>query len=203
MRDIQKQDQWRPCDVFVLRVACRWKYSLSIHYSLVFNKGKDLNKFKHIIFLLIFSIYSYAYALDPVSHPIRQVGQAACPSHDFSDFIKAFSENTEVQVAFTKYPLQQQSVDTNAEPEPKPVVRKLPRNQISFPVLPKEIERKKQSLEVRVDSVTGSNAKVTLVKPNTDYQVTYEFELYTNSCWYLLSVDDQSLTGNDNTKKTD
>ena len=152
---------------------------------------------------MIFSFCSFAYALDPSSHPIRQTGQFACPSRHFPEFIKAFSENTEIQAAFTKYPLQQQSLDTNAEPEPKPVVRKLPRNQISFPVLPKEIERKKQSLEVRVDSVTGSNAKVTLVKPDTDYQVTYEFELYTNSCWYLLSVDDQSLTGNDNTKKTD
>lgn len=71
-------------------------------------------RFKHAIFLLIFSICSYAYALDPASHPIRQAGQVACPSRDFSEFIKAFSENTEMQAAFTKYPLQQQRLDANA-----------------------------------------------------------------------------------------
>jgi hypothetical protein len=150
--------------------------------------------------LLIFSICSYAYALDPASHPIRQAGQVACPSRDFSEFIKAFSENTEMQAAFTKYPLQQQRLDANAEPEPKPVIRKLRRDQVSFPVLPNEAERKKQSLEVRVGSVIGSNAKAFLVKPDTDYKVTYEFELHTDSCWYLLSVDDQSLSGGNNAK---
>lgn len=164
---------------------------ITIDYSSVFNKGKDLIRFKHAIFLLIFSICSYAYALDPASHPIRQAGQAACPSRDFSEFIKAFSENTEVQAAFTKYPLQQQRLDANAEPEPKPVVRKLRRDQVSFPVLPNEAERKKQSLVLRIDEKKSNHVKLTLVKGDTDYQVNYFFSR--NSCWRLERIEDWSL----------
>jgi predicted DNA binding CopG/RHH family protein len=165
---------------------------LSIHYSSVFYKGKDLNRFKYAIFLLIFgSICSHAYALDPASHPIRQAGQVACPSRDFSEFIKAFSENTEMQAAFTKYPLQQQRLDTNAEPEPKPVIRKLRRDQVSFPVFPNEAERKKRSLVLRIDEKKYNHVKLTLVKDDTDYQVNYFFSR--NSCWRLERIEDWSL----------
>ena len=120
----------------------------------ILNKGKDLSKFKHVIFLLIFSICSYAFAVDPASHPIRPTSggsQIACPSRDFPEFIRKFSENTEVQIAFTKYSLQQQRLDVDAEPELMPVVRKLRRDQVSFPVMPNEAERKRQSLVLRID----------------------------------------------------
>jgi hypothetical protein len=147
-------------------------------------------------FSLIFSVCGRAYALDLGNHSIRDAAsgkKVACPARDFSEFIKAFSENTEVQMAFTKYPLKEQSLGIDAEPEPKPVVRKLRRDQVSFPVIHNEAERKKQLLELRVDSVIGSNAEVTLFKDNTGYLVTYEFEFDREGCWYLLSVNDQSM----------
>jgi len=150
-----------------------------------------LNIFKKIIFLLIFSFCSFAYALDPSSHPIRQTGQFACPSRHFPEFIKAFSENTEIQAAFTKYPLQQQRLDANAEPEPRPVVRKLRRDQVSFPVFPNEAERKKQSLVWRIDEKKSNLVKLTLVKSDTDYQINYFFSR--NSCWRLERIEDWSL----------
>ena len=149
---------------------------------------------KHAIFFLIFSICKYAFAVDPASHPTKPVfggSQIACLSRDFPDFIKTFSENTEMQVAFTKYPLQQQRLDANAEPEPKPVVRKLRRDQVSFPVMPNEAERKKQSLVLRIDEKNPTHVKLTLVKSGTDYQINYFFIL--NSCWRLERIEEWSL----------
>ena len=160
----------------------------------VLNMGKDLNRFEHTIFLLIISICSYAFAVDPASHPMRPASggsQIACPSRDFPEFIKAFSENTEVQRAFTKYPLQEQRMDTDAEPEPKPVLRKLRRDQVSFPVMPNEAERKKQALVLIIEEKKPTHVKLTLVKDDTDYQINYFFSL--NSCWRLERIENESL----------
>lgn len=96
-----------------------------------------------------------------------------------------------MQAAFTKYPLQQQRLDTNAEPEPKPVIRKLRRDQVSFPVFPNEAERKKRSLVLRIDEKKYNHVKLTLVKDDTDYQVNYFFSR--NSCWRLERIEDWSL----------
>ena len=150
-----------------------------------------MNQFKYFIISLIFSISSYAYALDPASQPNQQANQIACPSRDFSEFIQAFSENTEIQVAFTQYPLLEQRLDINAEPEPKPVVRKLRRDQVSFPVFPNEAERRKQSLVLRIDEKKSNHVKLTLVKADTDYQVNYFFSR--DSCWRLKRIEDRSL----------
>ena len=150
-----------------------------------------MNPFKYFIVSLMFSICSYAYALDPASQPIQQAGQIACPSRDFSEFIQAFSENTAMQVAFTQYPLLEQRLDINAEPEPKLVVRKLRRDQVSFPVFPNEAERRKQSLVLRIDEKKSNHVKLTLVKEDTDYQVNYFFSR--DSCWRLKRIEDRSL----------
>ena len=96
-----------------------------------------------------------------------------------------------MQVAFTQYPLLEQRLDINAEPEPKPVVRKLRRDQVSFPVFPNEAERRKQSLVLRIDEKKSNHVKLTLVKEDTDYQVNYFFSR--DSCWRLKRIEDRSL----------
>lgn len=92
---------------------------------------------------------------------------------------------------FTKYPLKQQQLDLNAEPEPKPVVRKLRRDQVSFPVMPNETERKQKSLVSRINENKSNHVTLTMVKSDTDYQVNYFFNR--NSCWYLERIEDWSL----------
>jgi len=162
--------------------------------SSVFNEGKDLSQFRHTVFLLIFSICGNAHALDPESRSVSRASggnQIACPSRDFSEFIEAFSESNEMQMTFTRYPLQQLRLDLSAKPEPKPVVRELRRDQVSFPVIPNKAERKKKSLVLRIDENKSTHVKLTLVKPDTDYQVEYFFGL--NSCWRLERIEDWSL----------
>lgn len=160
-----------------------------------------MSHFRYVVFLLILSFCNHAYALDPGSHPVRSASdksQTTCPSQDFPEFIKVFSENREVQKAFTKYPLRNQWIDSYDKPEPRTIIQNLERHQIQFPVFPFREERVKQSLEFRVGSVTASHATVILVKPGTTYQVMYEFGFDSGTCWYLLSVDDRSPDGGNN-----
>ena len=158
-----------------------------------FKKGKKLSQLKRAVFLLIFAICSHAYPRDSANDPIKQTSvgnQIVCPSRDFSEFIKAFSESKEVQMNFTMYPLKEQRLDLNAEPEPKPVIRKLRRDQVAFPVMPNEVERKQKNLVLRVDQKKSNHVELTLVKSDTDYQVNYFFIL--NSCWNLERIEDWS-----------
>ncbi|WP_265284749.1 hypothetical protein [Verminephrobacter aporrectodeae] len=144
--------------------------------------------------LLFFAVCSQAYALDHASHPVQQASgsrQIKCPSRDFSEFIKVFSESKEVQIKFTKYPLKEQWLDLTAMPEPKPVMQKSRRNQIDFPVIPDEVERKQRDLILRIDEIKSNRAKLTLTKDDTDHLVNYFFSL--NSCWNLVRIEDWSL----------
>ncbi len=155
-----------------------------------------MSKFQCIVFFTIFAICGQLYALDAGSHSIRDADigkKITCPSNDFSTFIKAFSDSAEVQMAFTKYPLQEQRLDLNAEPEPKPVVRKIRRAQAVFPLIPNEVERKARLLALNVEQLTASHIKVSLAKANAAYQSNYEFGFQQDDCWHLLAVSIQSL----------
>lgn len=136
-----------------------------------------------------------AYALDlnaqPASREVSGALEIPCPSSDFSIFIRTFSNDVNVQKTFTKYPLKKQFLDPDAEPEPKKVIRNLKRHQIQFPIIPLHEERVKQSLEIHIASVTANTATVTLVKPDTDYQVSYYFRK--SGCWGLVRIEDWSL----------
>ena len=149
---------------------------------------------KLTIFIFIFSICSQACSPYPEIHSIRDAAsneKIVCPAHDFSNFIKVFSENVNIQIAFTKYPLQQQKLDLNAEPEPKPVMRKLLRDQVLFPVMPNALERRKKSLVLKIDEERLNHVNLTIFKEDTDYKVSYFFKKY--SCWHLERIEDWSL----------
>jgi hypothetical protein len=153
-----------------------------------------LSSFKYAFFLLIFSSCIHSYALAPASNPIRKAtygNQIACPSRDFSKFIVAFSERKEVQMMFTRYPLKHQRLDIDAEPEPIPIVRRLRRDQVLFPVIPNEAERKQKSLVLRIDEGKSNHVKLTVIKTDSDYQIVYFFNR--SSCWYLQRIEDWSL----------
>lgn len=144
-------------------------------------------------FILFLS--QHAYALDPggqlTARETYESSQVSCPAKDFSAFMTAFSNNKIIQKAFTRNPLKKQHLDPDAEPEPKKVIQYLGPHQIQFPIFPLHEERVKRFLEIRIDSVTTTNARITLFKPNTDYQVSYFFKK--DTCWRLTQIEDWSL----------
>lgn len=112
----------------------------------------------------------------------------ACPSEEFPTFLDAFMSSIEVQKTFTASPLQIDTLDANAEPEPK--VISTMSAEITFPVMP---DRKKQSEEGLTLSVERPAAKpiVKLERPDTDYQVLYHFRK--EGCWMLYRKEDKSI----------
>lgn len=153
-----------------------------------------LKNFKFIVLLLIIAVCGQAYAYDSAAAFVKSASpkrSIECPSRQFTEFFKAFSASSDIQEAFTKYPLKWQQLDLNADPEPKSFVKSLRRNQVEFPVIPDELERKSKLLMVRIDKMTSGHVKLTLLKDDTDYQITYFFRK--NSCWKLERVEDWSL----------
>ncbi len=155
----------------------------------------NVNKICRFLAALALLIVQDTHALDPSGQsPSRKISSAlriSCPAADFSVFMRAFSNDVDVQKAFTKSPLKNQRLDIDAEPEPRIVIQNLGRHQIQFPVLPLREERGNQLLEISVDGVTADSAKVTLFKPDTDYQIYYFFEK--SACWKLVRIENWSL----------
>lgn len=117
--------------------------------------------------------------------------EAACPSAKFPAFFAAFSDSVAVQKAFTDYPLTNVMLDHAAQPEPRQVSKQLPKAKLSFPLMPPKAVRTKQALAFRVDQETDTNAKVTLFKEDTGYQVAYYFRK--DACWKLERREDLSM----------
>ncbi len=119
----------------------------------------------------------------------------SCPGEDFTTFFKKFSNDVNIQRAFTKYPLRIKELDLSAAPEVKKVVKHLRSDQVHFPVFPLKAERERKSLDIinGTGRYLNENRKIILIQPNTDYLMLYEF--VKNDCWYLSSTDNRSFTG--------
>ncbi|AXI84422.1 hypothetical protein FUT69_04090 [Xylella taiwanensis] len=119
------------------------------------------------------------------------VPNVPCPGKDFVSFLEKFSNDENIQRAFTTYPLIQDEYDTTAEPEPKEFRRILQREQIQFPVMPLSQERSKVPLNIEVLKLTSNKAHIRLFKEDTDYQISYFFRK--KGCWKLVKIHNQSL----------
>jgi hypothetical protein len=146
-----------------------------------------------VIFLMII-LNGHASAFDNKNILINQANnknKMTCPSLDFSKFIKVFSENIDIQIGFTKYPLKYQRLDLDAAPEPKPIFRNIKREKVSFPVIPNKSEIKRKSFDLRIKEKKSNHAQLTVSKQDTDYQINYIF--HRKSCWRLQKIEDWSL----------
>lgn len=116
---------------------------------------------------------------------------AACPSSSFDGFLKAFREDVQVQKAFSAEPLESQTVDATAEPEPALVTKMLTATELQFPLIPSEQQQAQEGLTMRQSALENGDTKVTLVKEDTDYQMSFYFRK--NECWQLFRIRNESL----------
>ncbi|AXI84420.1 hypothetical protein FUT69_04105 [Xylella taiwanensis] len=153
---------------------------------------------KRVLTLLMVSVLFMAHTVYAVA-PGAQENQlhtsatpsVPCPGKDFASFLEKFSNDENIQRAFTKYPLTEYQVDVTAEPEPKQFKRILQRWQIQFPVMPLRQERSKVPLNIEVLTLTSNKAHIRLVKQDTDYQISYFFRK--KGRWKLVKIDNESL----------
>jgi hypothetical protein len=116
----------------------------------------------------------------------------ACPSSNFDGFLKAFISDIEVQKTFSAKPLESQTVDVLAEPEPALVTKMLSAAELQFPLIPSEQQQVKEGLTKRQSVVLeNGHTKVTLAKEDTDYQMSFYFRK--NQCWQLYRIRNESL----------
>lgn len=114
-----------------------------------------------------------------------------CPSASFGGFLKAFIDSEEVQKSFTSTPLESQTIDAAAEPEPALITKMVPANELQFPLIPGEKEQISQGLKMRQSVLENGEMKVTLAKKDTDYQMSFYFQK--NECWKLVRIRNDSL----------
>lgn len=114
----------------------------------------------------------------------------ACPSQDFDAFLSAFADDVAVQRAFTERPLRSETVDANADPEPKPVTAMLDGDAIKFPLMASRAKQQADGLVLSQTELNGDK-QVLLAKPDTDYQLSFFFRK--GECWTLYRMRDDSL----------
>lgn len=114
-----------------------------------------------------------------------------CIAEDFPSFLIAFSESVDNQKVFTRFPLERLRIDIDADPEPKPLLESITKEETKFPLMPNAKVRKAKGLTLRIDEQNAQRAKVTLLKEDTDFQVVYFFSR--EKCWMLVRVEDWSL----------
>jgi hypothetical protein len=118
------------------------------------------------------------------------VAAKACPSQDFDVFLKAFADDVQVQKAYTQRPLQSETIDANADPEPKSVTTMLDGDALQFPLMPSAAKQQADGLVLSQTELNGDK-EVMLAKPDTDYQLSLFFRK--GECWTLYRMRDDSL----------
>lgn len=134
---------------------------------------------------------SAAVAAVPATAAPKAAAQAACPDADFDAFLERFESSADVQRAATVDPLPMTRIDPDAQPEPATVTARVPRDQVTFPLLADVATRQAEGTQLRIES-RGDNARDVIVAlPDSGAQVRLGFEM--RDCWTLVAVDDQSM----------
>lgn len=120
---------------------------------------------------------------------------STCPSADFTGFLTAFANSTELQRTFTKIPLKVITViDPAADPLPESSIKYLKKSQIKFPVVytRKNLERYGLTMEIgrQMDDVFFM-VEQSAGEKNLGHYVEYKF-VRENECWKLSEINDQS-----------
>jgi len=114
-----------------------------------------------------------------------------CPAGTFTGFLQAFAADMAVQRAHTRIPLIDETVDPNAEPEPRTVRRMLDAAHIRFPLLPSPAEQRRKHMTMHSRAVPAG-METTLRTGETDDQIRLLFRRE-KGCWTLIRRSDDSL----------
>ncbi|MDR6843259.1 hypothetical protein [Pseudoxanthomonas sacheonensis] len=125
------------------------------------------------------------------STPAPASATLACPSPNFEGFLKVFISDVEAQKEFSAKPLESQTVDATAEPEPALVTKMLTATELEFPLIPSEQQQANEGLKMRQSVLENGDIKVTLAKEDTDYQMSFYFKK--EACWKLIRIRNDSL----------
>jgi hypothetical protein len=116
-----------------------------------------------------------------------------CERH-LENFLSSISESRSIQEEFILYPLKYIYVDKESL-DMSLVEKVLSENEVKsaeFSAYPLKSMQKAHGLVQKVVAQEKESAKVSLLKPDTDYSLIYKFQLK-SGCWFLVEIIDQSL----------
>jgi hypothetical protein len=123
-------------------------------------------------------------------NPASAAGKT-CPATTFPKFLTAFAADPALQRAHTRIPFTYETIDANAQPEPRTVRKMLDAKTVRFPIMPSPAEQKKKHMTALNKAVPGG-VEVTLRAGETDEQLRFFFR-QEGGCWTLLRKSDDSL----------
>lgn len=113
-----------------------------------------------------------------------------CPSQDFKTFFNAFSENIEVQKAFTPKTLKRSYWSSNdGLGDYDLFAEKIKKENLTFPIIPNAKERKALNYvtDISVNKDSDRLMNVAIFEDESDVGWTYRFAL--QECWYLYNIE--------------
>ncbi len=154
------------------------------------------NPSKLLIFLIIsfsFSASASASAKDVINGDTKitkpeNYSESTCPSDDFDTFFKIFSNNIEAQQVYTNNLITITEIDTSTIPDVKYSINTIEKRKLDFPLVPREVERKKQMLNFFFPGKHSYSAA--LIGDNNGYHVRYIF--IRSACWHLIGIENTS-----------
>ncbi len=130
--------------------------------------------------LILFIFSSYA----------PQVQAQSCKAKSFEAFFRNFTESLEMQQVCTRFPLETLTlVETQDDLSPK--TQRLFSNQIHYPLILNIKSRQEQNISLKIQIINENKVKVTLYKPDSSYQIKYQFLKQSN--WQLIKIEDWSV----------
>jgi hypothetical protein len=128
----------------------------------------------------------------PAAVPSSPSSAATCPSQDFNTFLHAFTDDVRYQKTFVADPLQSDSIDVSAVPEPRPVTKMVAASQLRFPLIPNAEQQIHDGLKMQRIVLNTNQISVKLTKKDTDYQITFFFKRISD-CWQLYRIKNDSI----------
>lgn len=105
---------------------------------------------KALLFLMVnFSLFAAAEGAAKDSIKIakpEKYSESICPSDDFETFFKIFSNDMAAQKVYANHLVIITEIDVGDIPNVKYSINTVEKNTLAFPLMPNEIERKKQAL---------------------------------------------------------
>jgi hypothetical protein len=154
-----------------------------------------------------------AAAVTEAAHTSLAGAQNACPSREFSRFLRAFSNSAEVQQKFTKLPLEYGQFDATALGTEQDYERRTIKSFEKIPsfdshnggiVIPSESQRKgerellvveargrREDPEYPLERKSRDDMVARLFVDDTGFHIYYRFQ-WVDGCWFLRAIHDKS-----------
>lgn len=126
--------------------------------------------------------------------PSLVMAENVCPS-SFDEFLSRFERTREFQQENIIYPLKYSFIDSNANPEPKTVNKRLSKTDVAArkePIYPSPRDQKAVPLAKELHKHSQVKKSVRLYKPDTGYVLEYHFKKI-GECWKLAMFEDLSI----------